>query len=521
MATSALARERTTVSPLASITTRINWRVLASALALLIIFLGLFAYVQYGTNALAGTDGYYHIKMGYLIRQEGIKVDFPWLPMTTLWNADSFYDHHLLYHIYLAIFAAVDPGVDGGLALTQSAKIASIIMPALAFLVIWWLLRSQKVPWASLWALGLFAVSEAFLYRMSMPRVQSASLLVLALGLHWLLQKRYRLLLPLGFAYVWLYNAFPLLLVIAGVYVVATLMLERRFVWQALAYPIIGMALGIVINPYLPQDVSFLIGHLLPKLGDIQTKVGNEWYPYKTWTLVENSGFALAAFVLGIVALGWREKRMDKATLISLTMTVLFGYMLFKSRRFVEYFPPFTLIFTALAVSPIVKGWLKSNGGRKRPYLHYLLPLAMLLILAFPLYSSLTDARAALGRSKPADQYAEAALWLRANADPGAMIFQTDWDDFTRIFFYNTDVIYLAGLDPTYLELYDADLYNEWVDITKGRVEAPGQIIRDRFQGEYVFSDLKHGKFMNQVEDDPYLEEVYRDDYAVIFAVTN
>ena len=46
-------------------------------------------------------------------------------------------------------------------------------------------------------------------------------LLVLILGLHWLLQRRYALLVPLGFLYVWLYNAFPLLLVVAGTYVIA------------------------------------------------------------------------------------------------------------------------------------------------------------------------------------------------------------------------------------------------------------------------------------------------------------
>jgi hypothetical protein len=490
------------------------------ALALFAVFLALFAYVQYGTDALAGNDGYYHIKMGYLIRQQGLKPEFPWLPMTIL-NPDAFYDHHLLYHVYLAIFAVTDPGLDGGLALTQSAKIASIIMPALAFVAIWWLLRSQRVPWASIWALGLFAVSEAFLYRMSMPRAQAASLLVLALGLHWLLQKRYWLLLPLGFAYVWFYNAFPLLLVMAGVYVIATVMTERRLVWQALVFPAIGIGLGIVINPYFPENVTFILNHLLPKLSGDSTPVGNEWYPYRTWTLVENSGAALGAFVLGTLALGWREKRMDRATLTSFALAILFGFMLFKARRFVEYFPPFVLIFTALSAAPLLINWQAHEVWKKRPYLRVLIPVAMLLILAWPLYNTLTDARNSLSDSKPADRYAQAALWLRANTAPGTMVFQTDWDDFTRLFFYNTDSIYLAGLDPTYLELYDGELYDEWVDITKGKVEKPGQAIKDRFGGEYVFSDLNHGNFIDRAEEDPHLDEVYRDDYAVIYALTN
>ncbi len=520
MVASITEKRKTAVSTFTQLFNRVNLLSLAGALALLALFIALFAYVQYGTDALAGTDGYYHIKMGYLIRHEGLKPDFPWLPMSIL-NSDAYYDHHLLYHVYLSLFAATDPGLDGGAALTQSAKIASIILPSLAFLVIWQLFRVQKVPWASLWTIGLFAVSEAFLYRMSMPRAQSASLLVLALGLHWLLQKRYKLLLPLGFAYVWFYNAFPLLLIMAGVYIIATLLTERRLVWQALVYPAIGIALGLIINPYFPQDITFVINHLLPKISGSSTPVGNEWSPYKTWTLVENSGFGLALFMAGVLALGWREKRINQATLVSLGLAALFGYMLFQSRRFVEYFPPFALIFAAFSIAPILKEWLESAWDRKRPYLNTLLPIAMTLILAYPLYTTLTDARGLLADSKPANRYADAALWLRANSDPGSMIFQTDWDDFTRLFFYNTDVIYLAGLDPTYTELYDADLYNEWVDITKGRIEKPSQAIRERFGGEYVFSDLKHGNFIEQAEMDPHLEEVYRDDYAVIFAVLN
>ncbi len=511
--TTTVARQKTAESPLNRLVSRINFRLLAGAIGLFAIFVAFFAYVQFGTDALAGNDGYYHIKMGWLIRQQGLKPEFPWLPMTIL-NADSFYDHHLLYHVYLALFATVDPAVDGGAGLTQGAKIASIIMPSLAFMAIWWLLRAQQVPWASVWALSLFAVSEAFLYRMSMPRAQSASLLVLALGLHWLLQEKYRWLIPLGFAYVWFYNAFPLLPVMGGVYMTAVFLRERRIVWQAVVYPSVGILWGIVINPYFPENISFIINHLLPKLGDSATPVGNEWYPYRTWTLVQNSGFALAAFLVGVLALGWQEKRMNRATLTAFLLTALFGYMLFKSRRFVEYFPAFVVIFTALSVAPLLQEWVK-----KRPFLHRLMPLLLILILAFPLKVTLADARDSLAGSKPADRYANATLWLYHNAPENTLIFQTDWDDFTRLFFYDTKHIYTAGLDPTYMELYNKSLYDQWVEITRGKVDNPGVVIRDTFGASYIFSDLNHDAFIEKAKADPLLEEVYRDEYAVIFAV--
>ena len=126
MTATMIENEGTAVASFSKLINRINIRVLMGTLALFSVFVALFAYVQYGIDALAGNDGYYHIKMGYLIRHEGIKPDFPWLPQTIL-NEEAYYDHHLLYHVYLALFAVTDPGVDGGLALTQSAKIARAI----------------------------------------------------------------------------------------------------------------------------------------------------------------------------------------------------------------------------------------------------------------------------------------------------------------------------------------------------------------------------------------------------------
>jgi len=486
-----------------------NWKTLAGAIALFVLFAALFTIVQFATPALAGNDGYYHMKMGLLVREQGLKPPFVWLPLTIL-NREAFYDHHLLYHAYLSLFALGDSGE----ALTLGGKIASVIMPALAFVAIWQLLRGQGVRWASLWAIGLFAVSEAFLYRMSMPRTQSASLLVLALGLHWMLHRRYRLLLPLGFVYVWLFDGFPLLILLAAIYIGATVATERRVEWRAIAYPALGIGLGLIVNPYFPQNVAFILNHLAPKIGESATPVGNEWYPYETWTLVENSGFALAAFVLGALALGWRGRRLDRPALTAFLLSVAFGLMLFKSRRFVEYFPAFALIFAALSVAPLIESWIVDRARWQR-----LIPIAMIAVLLVSLTITLTQARAAMARSKPADLYADASTWLKENTSPGSLVFQTDWDDFTRLFFYNTSNLYTIGLDPTYVELYDADLYDEWVQITRGEVERPSDAIRSRFGGEYVTSDLDHDDFLNRAEDDPSLKEVYRDKYAVIFVV--
>ena len=75
--------------------------------------------------------------------------------------------------------------------------------------------------------------------------------------------------------------------------------------------------------------------------------------------------------MLGALALGWRGRRLDRATLTAFGLCVVFGAMLFKARRFVEYYPAFALILAALAIAPMLADWL---AGRRR--LTLLAPLA-------------------------------------------------------------------------------------------------------------------------------------------------
>lgn len=492
------------VWPVASL----NWLPILTGAGLLAVFVALLATIQFATPNLAGNDGYYHIKLAQVMRTQGLRPLFSWLPLTIL-NSDAYYDHHFLYHVLLIPFTFGD--------LRVGAKWASVIFPAFTFLAGWLFLRGQRVPYAAIWALGFMAVSEAFLYRMSMPRVQAVSLLVMFLALHVALTGRHRWLAPLAFLYVWLYNAFPLMLVLVGAYVAAVWLLERRLNPMPLVYAGLGIGLGLLVNPYFPDNLVFIYHHLMPKLTDATaTRVGNEWYPYRTWTLVENSGPALAAFVAGVFALGLSKRRMNVALATLFFITVLFGLMVFRSRRFIEYFPAFAWLFCTLAWAPLLKEWLKTHTWVGRE-----LPVLLTLLLVPLIVFNVQAAQESLQRSKSYRQYAGASAWLQENTPPQSRVFQTDWDDFTRLFFYNTHNTYTLGLDPTYMQLYNSDMFGLWVDISKGRVDTPSQPIADTFEAGYVLTDLKHKGFLRQAESDPGLEEVYRDEDAAIFRLVN
>ena len=482
---------------------------------LLFLFVVGMALIQFATPDMPDNDGFYHIKIAWLMRTEGLKPDFHWMPLTIL-NQDEYYDHHFLFHVALIPFTLGD--------LRIGAKWAAVIFSALAFLAVWFLFHRQRVPFAWLWALALLGISDAFLYRMSVTRAGSLSLAVLAIAFTWILERKYKHLAILSFFYVWMYDAFPLLIALAGLHMIAIGLVERRVEYKTLLYVSFGILLGLLINPYFPENVIFSYRHMLPKLVDATSvRVGNEWFPYTTKQILDNSFPSLLAFVSGTFALGYSSRKMDVRTAFALFTSLLFGLMLLQARRFVEYFPPFALIFAAFAWAPLLADrqpvsvksallplkWISAN-----------LPVILLSVaVVVSTARSIPRAQDAINGSKPYDLYADASHWLEANTPKDSRVFQTDWDDFPRLFYYNTHNTYLIGLDPTYMQLYDPNLYALWVLITQGDVKTPSQIIAGRFGSQYVHSDLKHKDFIEDAERDPNLTEVYRDEQAVIFQI--
>lgn len=483
---------------------------------LLSLFILGMALVQFVTPDMPDNDGFFHIKFAWLMRTEGLKPNFAWLPLTIL-NQKEFYDHHFLYHVALIPFTYFAD-------LRIGAKWAAVIFSGLAFLAVWFLFHRQRVPYSWLWALALLGISDAFLYRMSITRPLSMSLAVLAIAFVWLLEGKYMHLTILSFLYVWMYDAFPLILVLGFLYTIAVAVIDRRIEYKPLLYIAAGILLGMLINPYFPENIVFSYRHMLPKFTDATSiRVGNEWFPYDTKQILDNSFPALVAFGSGIFALGLSGRKMDVRTAFALLVSLFFGLMLFQARRFVEYFPPFALIFSAFAFSPLLADPQPASPEPTSPSRKWILaslPVLLLsVVVAVSIGRSIPRAREALDGSKSYDLYAGASTWLAANTPVNSRVFQTDWDDFPRLFFYNTHNTYLIGLDPTYMQIYNPKLYKLWVDITQGDVKDPSKIISETFGSSYVHTDLNHKDFLGVAENDPGLKEVYRDNQAVLFEV--
>lgn len=492
-----------------ALTRRRDWLV-----ALCLIWL-VFLVVQGASPNIFGIDGYYHIKFAWLMRQYGLRLDFPWLPLTIL-NPRDFTDHHLLYHILLIPFTFGD--------LRIGAKVAGFVFGALAVFSTYLVLLRLRVGYPLLWLLALLGSSEWFLARQSMTRRQSVALALLILATYLLVTRRTRWLVPVAFAYAWVFDGFVLLLAVAGVAFIAGLIAERRPTWGLLGWATLGLVLSQILHPYFPNNITFTLQHVLAKaVPDPELTVGQEWYPYSPLGLLETSWLALLLSVIALAPVVFAPRRIlrDRPALFLGGVALMFLVLFLRSRRFIEAEPAFAVLFCAYvwtAFPPVVHG--RPLLERLPHGLRVALPIVMMVGLGVQIWGTVLRAQQDL-QGRPYTTFEAAAQWVEQRSAPGERVYQTDWDDFPELFFYNTSNTYIVGLDPTYLYLANPDLYRLWRSIGRGQVPLPGPLIRDRFQARWVITDREHREFLAQAALDPDLAIVFETPTAVVLRVSS
>jgi len=132
-----------------------------------------------------------------------------------------------------------------------------------------------------------------------------------------------------------------------------------------------------------------------------------------------------------------------------------------------------------------------------------------------------------LASNEANDRYQRSMEWAQGvdatgkeNIPAGEIIFNTNWDDFPKLFFFNTKHRYVYGLDPNYLFSQNPELYTQLLDITSGKTDDAGPIIREKFGANYVFADSKENDDMiAKLLESGWAEMVYEDDEARILKI--
>lgn len=500
----------------------------------------IFYLLQFSTTAICcgDFDGYYHVQwtreLWTSMKSKAFPPAFPWLPLTTL-NPKNYVDHHLLFHIFQIPFvASSDPRL--------GAKIASAVFGSLAVLSSYWLMLRYRVRYPLVWLLALLSCSAPFLFRMNMAKAPPLAIVYLIIAIYLFFQRKYWPLLPLALIFTWTYDLFVLLVMATVFWVITVAITDLKFEWRPLVFVLVGCAAGMIINPYFPENLQQLVEHMKIKLtvSDFNTKVGSEWYPYNSWEFLGNSAVACIAMLVGYIAFEPSERKRAHHPIFFLLLSTALMIMTARWKRIAEYWPPFAVLFAGFSLQPWLRGLrpyprrlspdvmeeLKPFFDREekfdrafRELLKAFAAATVALALCCFLYFNLTATEKEIAQSEPHDHYRQGAQWLKNNVPPGQVIFNTDWDDFPRLFYYDPSHYYVSGLDPSYLFDKDPDLSQLYDRITLGQEEDPGPLIRNRFGARYVFSDNEHHDFFDHARSSGWFDIVYEDTECTIMYI--
>jgi hypothetical protein len=476
------------------------------------IVVAVMGWIEWGGPAILDNDGYYHIRWSKMLRESFPDLPpFKALPLTIL-NEQDYVDHHYLFHLLLTPFTFGN--------LRVGAKLAAVAFSSLGILSLFALLVSYNVRYRWLWLAPLVASSEPFLYRMSMTRAPALSLALLGAGAYLILKRKHVLLALLSFAFVWFYSLFPLILAFTIAYAVAVYLAERRIDLRGVAASSVGIVAGLLINPYFPKNLTLLYQHVLMKLNTTSgytVDVGVEWYPYETWVMLVSSAVACVIYFAGLLAFDFRSRVRDLKPLFFLIVSAMLLLMALKSRRFIEYWPPFAVVFAAFSFNLKFEQLDFTWVAQTRDRIIAAVAAALVTVAAVgAMVGTVFQAHVDVKSEADPFAYKGASEWIAEHTPPGSLIFNTDWDDFPMLYYYNPNNTYIVGLDPTYLYDRDKDLWNLYARITLGEEEDPAPLIRERFGAEYVFTDNGHTDFLNNAYDSGDFETVYKDPHTTV-----
>src|SRR3989339_1155756 len=516
----------------------LNQRYFFDYFLVIVMALGLFAWLQ-ASPTLPEPDSFYHAKMAQLISRGEILHQFPWLAATAL--KDDFTDHHFLYHLLLAPFIWLPQPLIG-------LKLATVIFAALLVAVIYWLFKKFQIKWPFIFIIFLLT-SEPWLFRASLVKAPAVFLAFFVVAFYALSHQKKFLLFLLSFGAAWLYAGWPLFLLLGILYLFvnyAVGKLRRRqslflklkdFLLlsenglnlkgplRGLVVIVSGLAAGLLINPYFPNNLVFFWQQFV-KIAVINFQsvigVGGEWYPYGFIQLLADAPLAASLLLASLFVFAATFRKQSIYSWLWGIFSLLFFLLTLKSRRYVELYLPFTVIFAAFAWSDV---WRQGGVALLWRALGRLWRFIFLVLLSLAAVGFLINIPRDVVKVKndikhglSLEHYHQVSDWVKVNTTPGTTIINADWDDFPALFYYNEQNFYLTGLDPTFMYQFDPRLYQQYVQLTLGRpLSDPGYVLANQLKTSYILLDNQHQSLERLLSARADFRLIYADDEARVF----
>lgn len=489
-------------------------RTLAAPLALLAYTAALYATTALLQQGLFERDGYYHARLASLVPQRGFSRDFPWTQLSTWLH--GYCDKEVLYHFAMAPFTLVGEAIGG-------ARVFALLLSVTVIGLLCWVLARHRAPWPALFAALPLATGGLFLARLGMIRSHVLSMALLLVGLHFLLERRWRALAVLGFVYAWSYTVPFVLVLTAAPLVVGRWLAKGGLDWRSVLAAGLGATLGLAIHPYTPLTLeTFLTITQILRTGFQGTQasgfeLGNELYPYPADVFFDIYPLlVVATLALVPVALGLR-KRLTPDTWGVLLATAAWSVLTARAPRFVEYQVLLLALSWGLSArdalgSERLRGWLDAVRWRRAA----VAGAALLLLVGFHA-RSLRYYVVYQSEAAPPRLFEGASRWMSEHLAEGETVINLYWDDFPDLFYAAPRQRYLWGLDPIFTVRADIGRAT-WLERARRHQLPLDAQLRTVFSSRWLVLRAHRAAGYPELQRAPFTE-VYRDALAVVYRI--
>jgi hypothetical protein len=413
----------------------------SSDLAVAVLIAAAFFLLLSATPSIpGGYDSYRHVRLARLLTENPTAVfRDPW-HLAYLWTKPV--DAWFGYHVILAPLTRV-------FDLVLAAKVIStLIFGAIAFVLLRLLdLLSVQQRW--FWLAVTLAGSSITLNRSATCRPFLFSILLILTAALFTLRSKPVAVAVVAALHAVAYSIFFLVAMVPGVWL---LLRRNRPALRTAVACAIGIAIGLLLNPYFPENVRFdVVQSIITKIAvKAHVEIGRELDPIQPgwWFLLSSPVVTLwlAAIVTRIRRR--RERQFEPATDVFLLLSAAALAGSFQVGRTYDLFVPFATVFSAAVLSPLF--------ARNRRDAQLVIA-GILVVCASHVFLAYRTARQAVNIYA----YRSVSEYLRTHT-AGQLVTNAEWGEYHYLFFWNPESRYVIGFEPTFLYLTDARKYWTW-----------------------------------------------------------
>lgn len=510
-----------------------------SYIGIFTVFFSLFLFWHLTTPNLTGRDDpYYHAKHTLLVAESNT-WSVPQRSVAYQYPVDAYVLAHLVASTFVKLFGAI-----------TGTKIFAALQAALVFVIFFFVAKRNHVRKPFLWTLLFALASTTFITRLLFERPFVLSIAFLMLGFEFIRTKKYLWLGILSFIYILYYNLAPLIIGLALVSILVDLIQKKAINIRPLISTLGGITAGILIHPIHENYIWHMSVHFFwvfgLKISKIRLDSGAEIEPQTFQNFFIHNILLITVMIIAMSLFLFLQKQRQTNRDILMLMILSLPWFVIAALipRGLEYAAPFGCLLAAVLFNRFADlgYWEKITNRLKQTYfywpLYFLAPIVLVLICGITLVSDTISMHGRI-KTKTIDDFRLANEYLINNTKKDAIIFNTKWDFFPLMFYFNTHNRYVMGFDPAFLYVYNPNMY--WIhwhasyfgkycptktcttDLPDDKnAHALALSIRNVFQSDDIITGKRPNAFLKLLESNPkYFTLTYSNNSVVIYHINN